>query len=160
MCPEGPKKIFFETAPPPYPRVWLTPFFWDCPPPPYLKVWICHCWWRGRVKLLASGLLEIDIKWTLYILYLLWYQCLSKHGQDILRCFNLVQMYHHHNFVWAGYITLFHFIFQDIVEVDSVGEDHPSKVVAIILTIKATMAGDTRTLIAKKGLKTRHKTVK
>ena len=40
------------------------------------------------------------------------------------------------------------------------GEDHPSKVVAIILTIKATMAGERRTSITKKCLKTRHKTVK
>lgn len=57
-------------------------------------------------------------------------------------------------------IALFHFISQDIIEVDSVGEDHPSKVVAVILTIKATMAGERRTLITKKCLKTRHKTVK
>ena len=62
-------------------------FFLDCPPLPYLKVWICHCWWREWVKLLASGLLEMDIKKTLYILYHLWYQCLNKHGQDILCCY-------------------------------------------------------------------------
>ena len=33
---KGPKKVFLETAPPAYLRVWITP-------PPYLKVWIRQC---------------------------------------------------------------------------------------------------------------------
>ena len=37
MRPEGPKKIFFETGPPPYLTVWMTA---PPPPSPYLKDWM------------------------------------------------------------------------------------------------------------------------
>ena len=38
LRPEGPKKIFLETAPPPPLSEGL-----DDLPPSHLKVWICHC---------------------------------------------------------------------------------------------------------------------
>ena len=40
LRPEGPKKFFWETGPPPYLRVWMTPT--ARPPPPHPKVWIRH----------------------------------------------------------------------------------------------------------------------
>ena len=50
--PEGPKKIFLASAPPPpYFRLWLT----AAPPPPlttpYLKVWIRYCNGKHRMRL-------------------------------------------------------------------------------------------------------------
>lgn len=41
MRTKGPKKIFFETAPPL--PLGLDDWHLPCPPLPYLKDWICHC---------------------------------------------------------------------------------------------------------------------
>ena len=67
----GPKegKIFLETGPAPYLRVWMTP----PPPPPYLKVWIRHCQehvtFAEYVIFFTCSFLEVKhypIKWQEY----------------------------------------------------------------------------------------------
>ena len=58
------KKLFLETAPPPYLRVWMSA------PPPYLKLWICH-----SIILLLNGLSKQKVLFSSTICYLRLAEC-------------------------------------------------------------------------------------
>ena len=73
LRPEGPKKLFLETAspPPPYLRVWMSP--------PYLKLWIWQC-----VILLFNGLSKQKVLFSSTICYLRLAECFFHFLHDSL----------------------------------------------------------------------------
>ena len=62
------KKNSFETAPPPYLRVWMTT-------PPYLKVWISHYMY---VFFSQNNLSSLKGGWRLSMMYLLSLQMIPR----------------------------------------------------------------------------------